>query len=256
MDLAVSMQPARPSYASLLIESLVNELPLGTATGFVVVRNGFPYLITNRHVVRGRNQDTDQSLHGSGGIPDSIRITHHTGGPLGSTVRRVESLYDDAETPIWLEHPIHGGEVDVVALPLSGLADVVLEVYDPWAPTRVAIGPSERVSIVGFPFGLEGGPALAIWVQGFVATETMIDYRHLPRFLIDSRTRKGQSGSPVVFYSENASFTSHQGASHVAAGRVEELIGVYPGRISKESDLGFVWRTSVIREILDGITER
>ncbi len=46
------------SARSLLLETAVNGYPLGTATGFVVQKGNQPYLITNWHVVAGRNADT------------------------------------------------------------------------------------------------------------------------------------------------------------------------------------------------------
>jgi hypothetical protein len=243
MDIAI----ARPSVASLLLQAEANSLPLSTATGFVVSRDNQTHLVTNRHVVRGRHQTTDIALHPSGGVPDSLRVIHHAAGKLGTPVEKVEKLHDNSDRPLWFEHPLHKDKVDVVALPLTDLTGVDIHPYDPWAQTRVRIGPTEPLNIMGFPFGITGGGALAIWVRGFVATEVTVDFDNLPCFLIDSRTRPGQSGSPVIFY--GGSFTSATGAL-VVGGTVEEFVGVYSGRINPESDLGVVWKASVVREIV------
>ena len=40
------------------------------------------------------------------------------------------------------------------------------------------------------------------------------------------------------------------GALAFGAGPMVELLGVYSGRINKESDLGIVWKTSALTEIL------
>jgi S1-C subfamily serine protease len=171
---------AQPSCMSLLIEIRVNNLSLGTGTGFLVSRSSRTYLVTNRHIVRGRHNDTDAALHGSGGLPDSLVIVHNALVSLGNWVTKLESLYDPSGHPLWLEHPQLGGRVDVVALPLSDPTGVAIYAYDPWSPgTPILAGPSDIVSVVGFPFGRTGGGAFGIWVQGTVASEPTIDLNDL-----------------------------------------------------------------------------
>ncbi len=64
---------------------------------------------------------------------------------------------------------------------------------------ELLFGPASTVTIIGFPFALtvEGFP---VWTRGAVASEPALNYDGLPCFLIDSRTRSGQSGSPVLIY--------------------------------------------------------
>jgi hypothetical protein len=88
-------------------------------------------------------------------------------------------------------------------------------------------------------------------VQGTVATEPSIDFQQLPCFLVDSRTRPGQSGSPVIAYHAGGAVPMQGGGVGVFAGPAQRLLGVYSGRVSEESDLGFVWKTSAVREILE-----
>jgi hypothetical protein len=38
----------------------------------------------------------------------------------------------------------------------------------------------------------------------------------------------------------------------LGGGPYEEFLGVYSGRISEESDLGFVWKSSALREVIGG----
>lgn len=240
----------RPSVASLLLQPTVNGLPLGTATGFTVERPSGTYLITNRHVVRGRRQDTNQPMSATGGIPDSLVVVHNVANALGTWRAVSEPLYDNAGDPLWMEHPI-GGAVDVVALRLTHLQGVAIYPHDPWASTTVALGPTEPLNIIGFPFGQTGGGALGIWVRGFIASELDVPYGDLPCFLIDSRTRAGQSGSPVIFYSGGGSYMSAAGGLVIGGGEVEEFVGVYSGRINDQSDLGLVWHAEVVRQIIN-----
>lgn len=118
-DFGMAISIARPSVASLLLQPEVNGLALGTATGFVVRRDGSAYLATNRHVVRGRDQNTDAPLHPSGGLPARCE-SFNAAGQLGRWLDK-EALYNDDGRPLWFEHPVYRGKVDVVALPLTHL---------------------------------------------------------------------------------------------------------------------------------------
>jgi len=252
---SASASVARPSVASLLVSPVANAIALGTATGFVVRWKETSYLITNWHVVSGRDPHTNQPLHPSGAVPDSLSTIHNLRGRLGQWKEVAEPLRDRDGRPLWREHPDFGHRVDVVALPLSQLEEVELYPHDPWArEPDIAAGVAEGVFIVGFPFGLTGGGALAIWSRGSMATEPAVDFRELPLYLVDSRTRSGQSGSPVIFYSAGGPVAMASGDVSIFTGPVERLLGVYSGRVSAESDLGFVWKIAALRRIVeDGV---
>ncbi len=115
----------------------------------------------------------------------------------------------------------------------------------------MAVGVARGLSIVGFPFGITGGGGLGIWVQGSVATEPTLDFNGLPCFLIDSRTRPGQSGSPVIAYAAGGAVSMADGSTEIHGGPVEEFLGAYSGRINDQSDLGFVWKSAAVQEIVD-----
>lgn len=224
---------------------------MGSATGFVVERETRRYLVTNFHVVSGRDPETQTNVAPSGVWPDAIRVWHNAAATLGRWVMKAEPLYDPQGIPLWLEHPVHHSKIDVIALPLTDTAGIAIYGYDPWAEVRAAVSMAGSLSIAGFSFGVRYGGAMATWVQGFVASECEIDFGGLPRFLVDSRTRPGQSGSPVIFYTTSGNFRDIHGNTFLAGGTIEEFVGVYSGRINEESDLGFVWKASVVREIVD-----
>jgi len=248
----------KPSFQSLLLESRFGNTVLSRATGFIVNRpSGTPLLITNWHVVTGRHIQTRKPLHDHAAIPDRLAIFHNTQGLLGTWNVKVEHLYASGN-PLWLEHPTHGSNVDVIGLPLTDISNIDLFPYDISNPTGHDVanlpapmkwGVSDFVNIIGFPFGWTGGGALGIWVQGAIATEPKIDYENLPRFLIDSRTREGQSGSPVVIYKRNGWITLEDGRAYMIHNPITQLIGVYSGRLTKDSDLGTVWKTSILSDI-------
>lgn len=241
---------AEPSVRSLLIELRVNGQALSTGTGFIAIAPRGPVLITNRHNVTGRHQETGQPLAANAGIPDSVAIMHNRQGNLGQWVFRVEPLYDPAGQAFWMEHPTLGPAADFVALPLTQLVDVELRSYtlgvgDP----QIVVAPSEIVSVVGFPFGLTAGGCLAIWATGFVATDPDVDYGNLPLFLIDCRSRQGQSGSAVIAHRTGGAVNTQQGLM-VGVGVQTRFLGIYSGRVNAQSDLGYVWKANAIRDLV------
>ena len=249
----------QPSFQSLFLETQVGKIGLSTASGFIVRKvDGTRLLITNWHVVSGRHLETRQPLSSSHAVPDFLRIAHNAHDALGSWVLKTERLYDDAGDPRWLEHPIHGACVDVVGLPLTDLEGVDDYPYScsvstghDVLPGKLSWGASDFVNVIGFPFGWTGGGSLGIWVQGAIATEPELDYSGLPRFLIDSRTRQGQSGSPVIIYKRSGWVNLVGRGPYMIHNPITLLLGVYSGRLSTESDLGTVWKSSVVAEIAE-----
>ena len=245
---------SQPSVQSLLIQMRFNGQPLSTGTGFIVIGPKGPLLITNRHNVTGRRQDNNQPLSRTGGIPNEIQIVHNGSAGLGSWVGVVEPILAKDDIPLWKEHPVHGKSVDFVALPLTNTANVQLYPYDlDNTGPDMFVGPSDTVSVVGFPFGLQAGGSLAVWATGFMASEPDIDFENLPKFLIDCRSRQGQSGSAVIAHRSGGSVGMRNGGTAVFGGPVTKFLGIYSGRINAESDLGIVWRASAIKELVDSI---
>lgn len=246
---------AQPSVQSLLIEMRFNGQLLSTGTGFVALSGkGKPFLVTNRHNVTGRHQETQAPLSTTAGIPNEIGILHNSQVGIGQWISKFQPILDESGAPLWFEHPVLRHNADFVALPLQDLAGVQIYAYDvqnPGAP--IALGPSETISVVGFPFGLTAGGAFAVWATGFLASEPEVDYSNLPIQLIDCRSRPGQSGSPVIAYRAGGAYSTTNGGTVMNNVPVQRLIGIYSGRINSESDLGIVWKVSSIAELLGAL---
>jgi hypothetical protein len=88
-------------------------------------------------------------------------------------------------------------------------------------------------------------------MKGAMASEPSIDFDNKPCFLIDARTRQGQSGSPVITFTSGGFVTKTDGVAAVVTGQHYDLLGVYSGRINEQSDLGKVWKVRALREIID-----
>lgn len=248
------VQLARPSVQSLLIQTQVDGQPLSSATGFVVPSRFGPLLITNRHVLTGRDQNTQKPFAENGATPTELVIIHNRKDAVGQWVARIEPLHDG---PIkrWFEHPSLGARMDVGALRLTALADVATYPFSLDDPgTDLLLGPSDPVSIVGFPFGqTAGGNMLPVWATGFLASEPVQNFVDLPIQLVDCRTLAGQSGAPVIAYRSGGDVVMSDGSLARFDGPVLRLVGVYGGRVSPVADLGVVWKVDAVKALVDAI---
>ena len=220
---------------------------MGTATGFAVDAGSHPFLVTSWQAVTGRDHVTGRLLMKA--PPDAVRIHHHGQEGPGSTTVVTEPLVDEDGDPLWSTHPAYGSLVDVVAFPLARLDDVALHcrrLEDLGGGAHADVSLTSDVSVVGFPFGPRAPGEPAVWTRGTVATEYDGDYNGSPCFLIDARTSTGQWGSPVLV--RGAPEGARNGAGSTGPG--SRLIGVYSRRASSDTDLGVVWRSTAVVEVL------
>lgn len=244
-------QVSIPSTQSLFVEMRTNGLKIGSGTAFVAASSsGTGFLVTNRHVVTGRHQETGEALNKKyAALPDELVVWHNSTSGLGIYTQVSIPLFDDG-TPQWIEHPVLGPAADFVAFQLPVHAEVRLLPYRTEYFMHLRTQPAQRVSVVGFPFGERTGASFAVWATGFIASEPEINHGGRPVFLIDCRTREGQSGSPVIFHNNTGGLLSDKFAIQATTSS-SWLLGIYSGRINGESDLGIVWKTYAIAELLD-----
>ena len=245
----------KSSVQSLYILMLRDDRPLFSGTAIVVMSQYGPLLVTSRHLVTGLNQDDSSILSPSGEVPNQIKIAHNRRDELGEWVIREERLYDENGAPCWAEHPRLRGSANIVThCPLQDVFDVEFFPYDlENTGPELVVGLTDPVSIIGYPFGLRGGLSFPVWANGFVASEPAVDQFDLPTFLIDCRSRPGQAGSAVVAHSNGGGMIMSGGEYKEFSGPVTKLLGVFGGRLHRQSDLGIVWRLSAIREIIEGM---
>ena len=228
---------------------MFNQVELASATAFTVIWNDRPFLVTNWHVVTGRNADTGECLDTThSAIPNKLSVNFHAKGNLGAWKRVVIDILNADEQPIWLEHPL-GRTIDVVAVPLQKLNDAAIHHLD-LSLTEVDMlpMPAMPISVIGYPLGLAAGESWPIWKTGHIASDPDIDFQaERPAFLIDATTRSGMSGSPVIL--RQSSYMKKNGAQVLAGGIVTKFMGIYAGRIHDDSEVGRVWRPFVLTEI-------
>lgn len=242
------------------------DTPLATGTGFIYEHENSFYLITNAHNVTRVNPETNQRITSSIAFPSKIRtkfrVFLNDVEPIAITTKLYDiNLYcdDSFKIPNWYMHPTHGYLVDVVAIPLTPTPTdcklFPINSYD-YFEKGIFADPSDDVFIIGFPLDMTGGKELPIWKKGSIATEPGIDLDNLPKFLIDTATRQGMSGSPVIFQRTGIhgfSKTKPMNPENMQIGMIRSFIGVYSGRIGADDNfkaqLGVVWKKTVIEEI-------
>src|SRR4051812_28778574 len=92
---------------------------------------------------------------------------------------------------------------------------------------------SSHCFVLGYPEGMIGPGRTPIWKRGSIASEPGYNWRDKPSFLIDTATRNGMSGAPVV--------ARHSGVLNLGLGpglsrdsiigTVTKFVGIYSGRI-------------------------
>ncbi len=173
-------------------------------------------------------------------------------------------LYDDDnyEKPKWFVHPTHDYNVDVIAIPFANRCEIpplvrIFPINEYEFDNDFEIEVSDDVFILGYPFDLTGGKELPIWKRGTISTEPILDLDNLPKFLVDTATRSGMSGSPVIMQRNGFHrLNDKEVTSKDILGRIRLFAGIYSGRIGAENNfetqLGIVWKQIVIEEIING----
>src|SRR4051812_7716607 len=107
--------------------------------------------------------------------------------PVGSLpLRFLCPLLDTDGRPIWFEHPLAGPGMDVAVYPMPDFItdddSLLIDAYTP-APTggndvRNTATVAQDVFVVGYPYGLESGFQMPLWIRGTIASEPSMYYPH------------------------------------------------------------------------------
>jgi Trypsin-like peptidase domain len=229
---------------------------LSDATAFFYTRNGKLYLISNWHVFSGRHPKTKIPLSSHAGIPDGIWVNAMLNDRL---IKRawVKFPLTFNKEPLWLEHPKLRSEIDIAALPVE-LDEAFKSYHFSDLPSeQMSLGVSHDVFVLGYPHGILAQAGLPIWKRASVATEPNSGGA---TFFVDTATSPGMSGSPVVFRYRGF-FKRDLESSFITPGdefgEGTRFVGVYSGRLGAQTQqvqLGIVWKSFLIDEIIDGET--
>lgn len=234
-----------------------NETLLSSGTCFFWRTDGPTYLVTNWHNLSGINPETGAHLSATLSEPNNIIFEGLT--DKGDAAPELQELggilaLDAAEGRAWLEHPAFGGRVDVACVALSEEMSQFVHAINDFQDTPIATSVSDDVFILGFPLGYGVG-RFPVWKRASVASELSWDVDQRPRFLVDTATTKGMSGSPVIRRSYG-NYVPEGGGLGIVNGAVSRFMGVYSGRLiaegSLDAQLGFIWKPHVVVEIIEG----
>jgi hypothetical protein len=238
------------------IEQFFNNMLLGTATGFVWSNSGKYYLITNWHVVTLRIFPTREYIKTHGGRPNMLRARFNFAAQVFEKQQFDIRIRDDDDRPLWLVHPARNVDIAVIPLLLSENQKALVNLYpmNEITVTGLAVYIGMDVFILGYPFGA-GPPAYPIWKRGSIASEPDLARLTTDYLLVDTASRPGMSGAPVIL----RSWGNHIVQANIAARDdmvATKFIGVYSGRLrtkdSTDAQIGVVWPAEFINEIIAG----
>ena len=262
-----------PHYCSLypvFLESTVlnaldgSNLVLSTATGCLYKHQEHTYLITNWHVLSGLNALSRQPMHSTAATPSTINVHFPIDGNITQQQVCSYPLTDPEGNKLWLEHP-SSSEVDVAALRIDVPANVATfpisnAVSAPGLGVREDFFyVSQDVWVIGFPKAIRVN-GLPVWKRATIASEPRYSsdaQRH--KILLDTATREGMSGSPVLFVNKSLTPLSFDGSTQeVDFPSCKVLLGIYSGRVAGNDELaaqiGIAWSADCIPEILSSGT--
>jgi hypothetical protein len=236
------------------------EIIMANASGFFYKHKEKLYFITNRHVVV---DDTKNFF------PDILRLKLHTDkNDLTHHKRYSIPLYENGKQK-WLEHPVWGETVDVVALPVEvpsifyitpfSKEDLILE----GKPGSVYDSIGDDIIVVGYPCGYHDSKNnIPLIRRASLASFYPLPYEGNMYFLIDACLHEGTSGSPVLLKPRPMHLLRRDksGAHRTAFDNPKKyLIGIHQGEYDKYNNslnLHIVWFAELIQQIIEARKEQ
>ncbi|HEX9387001.1 MAG TPA: hypothetical protein VF918_11835 [Anaerolineales bacterium] len=267
------------SFSSLKLDLFAKDgIRLTPASGFVLKAGNQYYLITNRHVLLGRDISAggqQEPIMKPYILKTSVHI--HEGGwkksaPLSMGMRKriTVQLYDDNDSPRWIERRTNEGNqnmIDIVALPIQVNLTLTLfsgkipgininkgswdENTDYWTKvsaipisaidTDVEYGPPDTVHIIGYPLGWEPD-----------GTDRTSSAFWRTSFIASEIYEPGMRRDDAFFIDPCA--PEGMTGSPVVGMKNDrmKLLGVYSDRPTAEfgANAGFVWDAFLVKELI------
>jgi len=290
----VDFWPGHPlSYTTTRVATFFNDVPLSAATAFVMRYGETFALVTNWHVLSGFNAATGSCLTSTGAIPNRIECHVTVSRKIKVDGKDAEELFFkplhialfSEKTPIWRDDREGQLQNDYAIIDIT---DFVPELKEDNVSLRHILGgrvtfrkgfasaQSDLISlddlkaiyppigtevfVLGYPGGIANTGVFPIWKRASIASEPQgelsfggISYKNL--FYIDSLTKSGMSGSPVVCLAKPGNEFHSEDGVRVSISRAEPfLLGVYAGRdgVTKEEyelSLGRVWKIGAVETL-------
>jgi hypothetical protein len=125
-----------------------------------------------------------------------------------------------------------------------------INIFKSEADLAVRIGMD--VFILGYPFGYSP-PGFPVWKRGSIASEPDLVHFGAGYYLVDTASRPGMSGAPVIRRSWGTHFLEHDATSSNSTPQ-SKFIGIYSGRLHTkdptDAQIGMVWPIRDIDDIV------
>jgi Trypsin-like peptidase domain len=257
---SISYQIDPNTLKTLYIEVYNGDKKIATASGFLTQMKNRVFLITNWHVVTNREYFNMSLPLKEGGRPTKLIVFFHKKDSLGKFLP-IELTLKKANKDTWVEGILKGELIDVIALEVAFDERISYSFVDVQEPElQIIPNPSEQVFIIGFPHGKSPHPYFPFWKSGILANDIILNGVirgiEMPVFFIDSTTRPGMSGSPVLFIGNKNVYNQAQNSfTKFSSDAVVNFMGIYSGQ-STEMELGVVFSRVTILELLKSIVNK
>lgn len=262
------------SFACTPIELISNDgegTIVSHATGFFWRHHGRSFLVTNWHVLSGRDIFTGDPCSSTAYIPRRIRYYGSSIYREGDEVVLARPVVDVCMEDDLVAKIEHKGRseypFDICALPIpeetifglnaaiGGVAGANLATcyLNENETPRIITHVGDDCFLLGYPLRSYAGFMPPIWKRGSIASEPLVGVNGRPVFLVDAATSSGMSGSPIVRRVNMGWQSTDAGDRELYKYRV---IGVYGGRVAQAgSELhgaGYGWYSSLINKVIEG----
>ncbi len=263
------------------------KMILSIGTGVIYQYENDYFIVTAWHNLAGLHAETLEPLNKNLAIPDNVVVNLAVNIP-GSNIFRYSitlPLVDESKSLFFI-HQKNYPRIDVAVIPFNPeLSEMELstgEKRERWLspimsiegvgkteicpiqkyfiPNKAIIQKwlnsvevTEELFIPGYPHNIHDYYIQPVWKRATIASSVQQGWNQQPKFLIDSASKSGMSGSPVLYYSSNGVVQIY-GETYYFDHSITILAGIYVGRlgVKGESDpqIGTVWNQSVIDEII------
>lgn len=264
---------------------------LSIGTGVIYKHKDEYFIVTAWHNVTGLHSEKMVPLDNKkAAIPDNIIVNLAIAYNEAVGRQSIVLPLTDSEKSLFYIHRENYPRVDVAVIPfnpyssylmeLSVSSDEILEVafcpMDGGGKVAVDICPiqkymvpdpnvaqkwltsvevTEELFIPGYPHNVQDYYSQPVWKRATIASSVQQGWNKEPKFLIDSASKSGMSGSPVLFYNPNGT-VKIMGVTYRFNTEIAIFAGIYVGRMAidekEDPQIGIVWKESVVREIIDG----
>jgi len=247
------------SLATVHLTMKRDDMNLSIGTGFLwrSAQTQTPVLVTCWHCLTGTNPIDGTCLSPrTAARPNWIKMKFRTANPY-ETIDLHQSLYQDDGRSGWVVHPKAKEQIDIAAFPIGKeLPDnVITSCINKLEEQPIRISVGSELFVLGHPKNM-GIAGLPVWKRASLASEPGIfqDHAGLRRMYIDTATREGMSGAPVIARSYGTYLDESKPTIHTFT-KASRFVGLYSGRIGSESEfgaqLGIVWPRQLIETIVN-----